>query len=541
MALNSKQQVDMPLKGTVKHKIGKSVYIYYVVRTYRNERGKPANDRVSIGKLDEKTGKLIPNRNYYEVYLKEEAPSAQCIKSYGVTYLIDSIVKELKLDAVLAKKFPELSARIIAIAEYMLCEGNIMHYYEDWSEGVYPYRNTRLSSQQISRVFQGIDYESRMDFFRTWIHARDPKEYIAYDVTSISSYSQGIENLEYGYNRDGDDLPQLNMALYYGEKSKLPLYYNVYPGSITDKTHLATMLQDNEMIGCRHVKYILDRGFFSTENIQKLVAAGCRFVMALPNSIKFASQIIDKYRNEIVNRSECRLGKGLPYAKSVIVEEFGVRAKVHIYYSPSKAVLEEESLYERIDKEEQALIGMATAPPKAKRYDRHFKINRSKDGGFGFIRDQDKINAEISRLGFFLLLETDFKSTSEEILSTYRRRDAVEKTFGELKNGLDMKRLHCQTDSTVEGKIFVAFFSLILRSFIQNKLKAYQQETAASFASIIKELNKIKFVVTSDGRKMLTPITKKQRDIFEACGFQTDNIPDWLNLSISAIDDFCIV
>ena len=134
-------------------------------------------------------------------------------------------------------------------------------------------------------------------------------------------------------------------------------------------------------------------------------------------------------------------GKWLPYAKSVIVEEFGVRAKVHIYYSPSKAVLEEESLYERIDKEEQSLMEMATAPPKAKRYDRHFKINRSKDGGFGFIRDQDKI----------------------------------------------------------------------------------------------------KFVVASDGRKMLTPITKKQRDIFEACGFPTDNIPDWLNLSISAIDDFCIV
>ena len=80
-------------------------------------------------------------------------------------------------------------------------------------------------------------------------------------------------------------------------------------------------------------------------------------------------------------------------------------------------------------------------------------------------------------------------------------------------NGLDMKRLYCQSDSTVESKMFVAFFSLILRSFIQNKLRLYQQDTGTSFASIMKELNKIKLVFTADGKRMLTPITKKQRDI----------------------------
>jgi len=528
----------MPEKGVLNRKIGNAVYAYYTVRAYRNEQGKPTNERVSIGKVDEATGRLIPNRNYYEVYEGVAEPEVLSIKSYGVTYLIEKILRKLKLDDVMRKKFPELANQIIAISEYMMCEGNIMYYYDDWSEGVYPYRNTKLTSQQISRVFQGIDYQRRIEFFKTWIHARDPNEYIAYDVTSVSSYSQGIENLEWGYNRDNENLPQLNMAMYYGEQSQLPLYYNVYPGSITDKSHLTTMLQDNEMIGCKRTKYILDRGFFSTDNIQELVTAGCRFVMALPNSIKISSQLIDKYRGEIVNRSECRLGKGLPYAKSVIVEEFGIRAKVHIYYSASKAVQDEEGFYERLEKDEQALMNMTSAPPRTMKYDRHFKINTSKDGGFGFIRDQEKIDAVISRLGFFLLLETDFKSTSEEILSIYRRRDVIEKTFNELKNGLDMKRLYCQSDSTVEGKIFVTFFSLILRSFIQNKLKSFQQETGLSFAAILKELNKIKFVVTSDGRKMLTPVTKKQRDIIAACGFDSEDIPNWLN---SIDNSFCMV
>ncbi len=51
----------------------------------------------------------------------------------------------------------------------------------------------RLSGNRLQKqdgFFQDVDY------------ARTPSEYIAYDVTSVSSYSRGIEALEWGYNRD---------------------------------------------------------------------------------------------------------------------------------------------------------------------------------------------------------------------------------------------------------------------------------------------------------------------------------------------------
>ena len=53
--------------------------------------------------------------------------------------------------------------------------------------------------------------------------ATEAIEFLAYDVTSISSYSKGIESLEWGYNRDKEKLPQLNLGMYYGESSGLPL------------------------------------------------------------------------------------------------------------------------------------------------------------------------------------------------------------------------------------------------------------------------------------------------------------------------------
>jgi transposase len=172
---------------------------------------------------------------------------------------------------------------------------------------------------------------------------------------------------------------------------------------------------------------------------------------------------------------------------------------------------------------------MTEAPPRNIRYDRYFKINCKKDGGFGFIRDNEKINAIILRLGFFIIVETDFEASSHEILMTYRQRDVVEKSFDDLKNELDMKRLHCHSDETTEGKMFVAFFALILRSCMHNKLRDYLSETGLSFSSVLKELHKLKYVHTRDGKRLLSPVTKKQRDILNAIGLSADDLFTWLD------------
>lgn len=351
----------------------------------------------------------------------------------------------------------------------------------------------------------------------------------AYDVTSISSYSKGIESLEWGYNRDKESLPQINFAMYYGQQSMLPLYYCVYPGSVPDKTHLEYMLRDNDMIGFKGTKYVMDRGFFTADNLRYMTEAGARFIISVPNSSLFARELIDKYRNQIVNRSECRLGKNLPYARDVIREDFGMRVKAHIYYNPAKAAAEEDILFEEIDRCEKALREMTEPPARNLHYDRYFKINRTKDGGLGFIRDTEKINTIISRLGFFIIVETDFEVSSLDVLMVYRQRDVVEKSFDDLKNELDMKRLHCHNDETAEGKMFVAFFALILRSSMQNKLRAYVSETGMSFTSVLKELRKMKYVHTRDGKKLLSPVSKKQREILNIFGLSSEGLTTWLN------------
>ena len=128
MALNSSIKVPMPEHGAVKRRMGDKVYVYYATAVYRNEKGQPTSDRVSIGRYDEGSGMLIPNRNYYEVYLKTDQPITKAIFDYGVYYAFAGIVKKLGIEKELKRFFPENWEEILTISQYMLSEGNVMAY-----------------------------------------------------------------------------------------------------------------------------------------------------------------------------------------------------------------------------------------------------------------------------------------------------------------------------------------------------------------------------------------------------------------------------
>ena len=81
MALDRTVQVELPKHGIACKKISGKAYVYYVTATYRNEKGQPTCNRSSIGRLDEETGKLIPNRNYYEISLKYTKYSCEKMNS----------------------------------------------------------------------------------------------------------------------------------------------------------------------------------------------------------------------------------------------------------------------------------------------------------------------------------------------------------------------------------------------------------------------------------------------------------------------------
>ena len=524
MALNNNIKVPMPEHGAVKRRMGDKVYVYYATATYRNEKGQPTCDRVSIGKFDAETGMLIPNRSYYEVCLKTSQPITKAIFDYGVYYAFSGIVKKLGIDKELERYFPENYKEILAIAQYMLSEGNVMHYIDEYTQTHKTYCDTEIHDKKCSEVFGNIRKEDILLFLRDWMKNNKTDEYIAYDVTSISSYSKQIGEFEWGYNRDKEKLPQINMGMYYGESSRIPLYYRIYPGSISDKTHLKYMTEDQSFIESGKIRYVMDRGFYSAENLKYLTEKAHRFVIALPGSLKYVKELISKHRDEIVNVSANMLGKGLPYGKKYETTELGFRMNVHVYYDPTKALRDSETLYEQIEKEENELRNMEEPPDRKYHYDKYFYINRSKEGKLGFVKNHKAIDEALKKCGFFVIAETDFGKTTAEILKLYRNRDVIEKSFDELKNDLDFKRVRVHNEETLHGKIFASFIALIVKSYMQNCL----EEKPLTHKRTVLELDKIKIFDTHTNQKprIINPPTKSAREILAAFDLSPDFVYD---------------
>ena len=115
------------------------------------------------------------------------------------------------------------------------------------------------------------------------------------------------------------------------------------------------------------------------------------------------------------------------------------------------------------------------------------------------------------------------------MLSAYRRKDVIEKGFDELKNHIDMKRMRTHNTATTDGKMFCAFIALIAVSKMANMLSPFMKTKSMSKDGLISELEKIKVVTMSDGTKLMNPITKTQRTIFEACNLSEDDLKAYVN------------
>lgn len=118
--------VPMPEKKiTYKNGRNGTVYVYYTLRAYRNEKGKPASDEVAIGKKDIATGDLIPNRKYFEIFMSEHPQKQTCpappksVQSCGNIQAMMKVGESLELTEIMKKCFPDKWDKLLAAAFYI--------------------------------------------------------------------------------------------------------------------------------------------------------------------------------------------------------------------------------------------------------------------------------------------------------------------------------------------------------------------------------------------------------------------------------------
>lgn len=165
---------------------------------------------------------------------------------------------------------------------------------ESWWEGtvltrLYP--DLSLSSNALSTLLETIgSSDLPLHFCRSLVRSQGNGSALLYDITSISSWTNTIPLFERDYNRDGLDLRQINLSLTVDRTRGIPLWYEIYPGSIVDVSTLGRTIATLTESGVQDTALVMDRGFFSVANLDALISSPYEFVLPPTTTMKTVKQ-----------------------------------------------------------------------------------------------------------------------------------------------------------------------------------------------------------------------------------------------------------
>jgi len=324
-------------------------------------------------------------------------------------------------------------------------------------------------------------------------------DYLCYDITSISSYSALNEYIKYGHNRDLDKLPQLNLAILFSQRGRLPVYFERTPGNITDVTTLHNLLKTFKAMEKKTLHYVMDKGFYSRKNVDELLASKDKFMLSVPlNNQKLDDEILYVHT---------RL---YPWGKD------NRRCYLHLYYNALARAHAVDQFSEKLVGYKKELESGKPIKENQEAYDTFFVMKTTPKRGVQVSYNTQAVNQYINRYaGFQALLTNSIKSPIES-LQIYRDKDIVEKCFDDLKNQLDMKRLRMHSSATVDGRLFVQFIALIYISALRREMRKttlIERYTVRELLQEMDTLTKVKY--SGKYGHILTEITKPQREILK--------------------------
>jgi hypothetical protein len=518
-------------------------YVYEDYSYWDKVKKQNRHRRVYIGKqgID---GEFIPNKSYLkrQSHAAEEedavSPGAQTVSRtyFGATYLIDWISKDTGIASDLKAAFPENYKQMLSLAYYLVLESDSpMYRFPRWGhDHTHPWGDI-LTSQAISEIMRNVDEKGKMEFFRRQSRRRQEKEYLAYDTTSVSSWSEYIKAVRYGKNKDGDNLPQVNMALVFGETSGMPVYYRILPGNISDVSTIRKLLKDVLFLEIKKLKVVLDRGFFSTKNINELYKGHYKFLISAKDGVKMVQAAITAAKTNIERFKNydfahdvycCSTSEKWSYEKAdkngnTTKEER--RIYVHVYYNGQRAEDEKTRFSRALVLTESAIrSGAELTEAQQFRSRKYLIVKETPKRGLRIEYNEDAILKHMDDMGYFVLMSNEIKDP-ESALEVYRRKDMVEKAFGNLKERLEMRRTQVHSDEILAGRFFLQFLALMFVSYIHKRMSEKDLYKHYTMQSLFDSLDVIERYEFAGQRYHYSEITDKQRELYRCFGVETPN------------------
>lgn len=514
----------------------KATYLYEDFSYWDKERRYSTHKRRCIGKLGE-DGKPIYNKAYLSrqgntggASSDEATPAVSRKTSVSSTTLVGQELvfglaeKRSGVGEVLRETLGDADAgAVLALARYALSRGKALSRAEDWLES-HGMGGLGLTSQRVSDLLASLTHDRANAFFKAWVSRCPKDDTCLFDITSISTYGKGNMLAEWGYNRDGESLEQINLALLTSVASGLPLWYETLAGSMSDRTVLRQVLEKLAKMEMPRFTFYGDRGFYSQANLEFLKKAHVHYVIPVPSSVGWQKELIAEHRESLVSpRHLIDCGDGqVVYGKTVARKDRLGRHYCHIYFDPARKDKMVADFMKRLQMRKAELETGDTLEKHKDVYERYFVVKETKKGRTVTYNDKavsDYVNSD----SCFWVLRSDRLRNAEQALASYRGRNDVEMNFDDMKNTTDLNRLRNHNDRTVAGKIFVMFIALILKCQLRKDIgkippKERKYWSEQEFLDKVDSYSVVHF--SGRYKDVFSTPTAAQRLIFDLLGIQ---------------------
>ena len=549
MYLNTTVKIPEMKGKIIAKKKGATTYILYQYgNEYNPEKRYSVPLRAIVGKVcADDPSAMFPNEKFQTYFpdaqIPEELPFAyrSCCLKIGSCVIIRKVLDEYKLIPLLRKRFGDDTGLILDLISYLIVEEeNAGQYYPDYAF-THPLHSEKMaiySDSKVSRLLSSITKDQCISSQDDWNRHRDHKSriYISYDSTNKNSDAGDIGIVEFGKAKDNKGLPVFNLSIAMDKTNRVPLFYEEYPGSITDVSQFTFMVDKVIEYGYRKIGFILDRGYFSKENIRYIDDNDYSFIIMCKGRKALVSSLVLENYGKFETKRESAIRSYKVYGTTVpgrLYEDDTKDRYFHIFYNPSKQAAEREQLEQRIEKLRQFLDKHIGKDEKfGKTYQDYFRLLYDKKGILRGVQERaDVIERELQLCGYFCIITSE-KMTASQALVQYKGRDISEKLFRSDKTFIGSRSERVQSSQSMSSKIFIEFVALIVRNRIYNLLKEQmlRMDSRQKFMTVpaaIRELEKIEMVRRNAGSyKLDHAVTKTQKIILSSFGLDETDIKE---------------